>query len=183
MIQAIRLMICFLAACAIATAVTPLPAKAGEKLLVFAAASLKTALDKVDAACGPATISYAATSALAKQIEQGAPADIFFSADMEWMGKLADQKLIRPETGTNLLGNEIVLVAPAASAATIPIAPGFDLAGLLGDGKLAMANVDAVPAGRYGKAALETLGALGWSERQRRTGGERPRRARSRRRR
>lgn len=133
-------------------------AAADDRLVVFAAASLKTALDKVNAICGPATISYAATSALAKQIEQSAPADIFFSADTAWMDKLAEQKLIRPETEAKLLSNEIVLVAPAASTVTAAIATGFNLAGLLGQGKLAMANVDAVPAGKYGKASLEKFG-------------------------
>ena len=136
---------------------------ADDKVLVFAAASLKNALDKVNTACAAevgeeATISYAATPALAKQIEEGAPADVFFSADLAWMKKLADKKLINSETETQLLGNEIVLVVPGDSAATATIAPDFDLAGLLGSGKLAMANVDSVPAGKYGKAALEKLG-------------------------
>jgi molybdate transport system substrate-binding protein len=133
------------------------------RVLVFAAASLKNALDKVNAACAgevseEAAISYAATSALAKQIEQGAPADVFFAADLEWMQKLADESLIKAETQMKLLGNEIVLVLPAASSATATIARGFDLAGLIGTGRLAMANVEAVPAGKYGKASLETLG-------------------------
>ncbi len=132
--------------------------------IVFAAASLKNALDDVAAAYTAKTgksvaISYAGTATLARQIEQGAPADIFFSADMAWMDYAASHKLIRPETRHTLLGNEIVLVVPKSSTATIKIAPGMDLAGLLGpDGRLAMANVAAVPAGRYGKAALESLG-------------------------
>jgi molybdate transport system substrate-binding protein len=138
-------------------------AAAEDRVVVFAAASLKNALDKVNTACeaeagGRATISYAATSALAKQIQEGAPADVFFAADVDWMDKLADGKLIRPETAVKLLGNEIVLVAPAGSSASIAVAPGFDLAGLIGDGRLAMANVDAVPAGKYGRASLEKLG-------------------------
>ena len=131
--------------------------------MVFAAASLKNALDAVNAACEAdvgeaATISYAASSALAKQIEQGAPADIFMSADLDWMKYLADKNLIKTGTEVKLLGNQIVLVAPADSKAEAKVEKGFDLAGLLGDGRLAMANVDAVPAGRYGKAALEALG-------------------------
>lgn len=139
-------------------------ADAAERLTVFAAASLKNALDEVNAACeadvgGAATISYAASSALARQIEEGAPADIFMSADLDWMAYLSDKGLTKRETETRLLGNRIVLVAPAASTATIEIAPGFDLAGLLGDGRLAMANVASVPAGKYGKEALEKLGA------------------------
>ena len=105
-----------------------------------------------------ATISYAASSALAKQIEEGAPADVFISADLDWMAYLSERGLVKKDTEVQLLGNRIVLVAPADSTAATEIAPGFDLAGLLGDGRLAMANVDAVPAGRYGKAALESLG-------------------------
>ena len=138
-------------------------AVAQEKVTVFAAASLKNALDAVNAACEadvgePATISYAASSALAKQIEEGAPADVFMSADLDWMKYLSDKSLIKPDTETKLLGNSIVLVAPADSKTEAKIGKGFDLGGLLGDGKLAMANVDAVPAGKYGKASLESLG-------------------------
>lgn len=138
-------------------------ADAADKLTVFAAASLKNALDAVNAACAAdvgqlATISYAASSALAKQVESGAPADIFVSADLDWMKYLADKKLIKPGTEVRLLGNEIVLVAPKDSTVSTIIGPNFDIAGLLGDGKLAMADVKAVPAGKYGKAALEKLG-------------------------
>lgn len=141
----------------------PAAALAQEAPTVFAAASLKNALDAVSGSCAadagdPATISYAASSALAKQIEEGAPADIFFSADLDWMAYLSERDLTVKETETELLGNRIVLVAPADSDAATEIAPGFDLAGLLGDGRLAMANVDAVPAGKYGREALETLG-------------------------
>ena len=139
------------------------PLMAQGRLTVFAAASLKNALDAVNAACAAdvgekATISYAGSSALARQIEEGAPADVFVSADLAWMTYLSDKNLTKKDTELDLLGNRIVLVAPADSKAATEIAPGFDLAGLLGEGKLAMANVDAVPAGRYGKAALETLG-------------------------
>jgi molybdate transport system substrate-binding protein len=138
-------------------------APAQDTLTVFAAASLKNALDNVNAACeadvgAKATISYAASSALAKQIEEGAPADVFISADLDWMKYLSDKKLTKPETEVKLLGNRIVLVAPKDSKAEATIAPNFDLAGLIGDGKLAMGNVDSVPAGKYGKAALEKLG-------------------------
>jgi molybdate transport system substrate-binding protein len=132
-------------------------------VVVFAAASLKTALDAVNAqwhkeTSRKATISYAASSALARQIEQGAPAHVFISADLDWMTYLAQKNLIRPETRTNLLGNRIVLIAAKGQARTVEIKPGFDLAGIIGNGRLAMANVDAVPAGKYGKAALEKLG-------------------------
>ena len=132
-------------------------------VVVFAAASLKTALDAVNAQWQKetgkkATISYAASSALARQIEQGAPAQVFISADLDWMDYLAGKNLIKPDTRANLLGNRIVLIAPKDRAQNIEIKPGFDLAKVVGEGRLAMANVDAVPAGKYGKAALEKLG-------------------------
>ena len=138
-------------------------ARAEGDVLVFAAASLKNALDNVNAAWKAetgkeATVSYAASSALAKQIEEGAPADIFISADLDWMKYLSDKNLTKKDSELKLLGNEIVLVAPKGSTAQATIAPNFDLAGLVGDGKLAMANVKSVPAGKYGKAALEKLG-------------------------
>lgn len=138
-------------------------AQAADHVVVFAAASLKNALDAVNAAWTAdtgktATISYAASSALAKQIEGGAPADVFISADLDWMKYLSDRKLTKADTEVKLLGNQIVLVAPRDSTAAATIAPNFDLAGLLGDGRLAMGDVKAVPAGKYGKAALETLG-------------------------
>jgi len=131
--------------------------------VIFAAASLKDALDAVNAEWvknggKPAVISYAASSTLAKQIEEGAPADIFISADQDWMNYLAEKKLIDVATRIDLLGNDLVLIAPKDSTASIDIAPPFDLAKLLGDGKLAMANTDSVPAGKYGKAALTKLG-------------------------
>ncbi len=138
--------------------VAALPAQAkAQELLVFAAASLKTALDEI--AAGQAVkISYAASSALAKQIEAGAPADVFLSADLDWMDYLDRKKLVKPGTRSTLLGNRIVLIAPSDSKANVKIAPNFDLAGLLGkDGRLAMADVNAVPAGKYGKASLEAL--------------------------
>jgi len=142
------------------------PAARAEDVVVFAAASLKNALDEVAADWGEAsgdsaTISYAGSSALAKQIESGAPADVFFSADLAWMDYLEERHLIDTGTRRSLLGNSIVLIASGEDAAPIAIAPGFDLAGALGDGRLAMANVDSVPAGRYGKAALESLGVWG----------------------
>jgi molybdate transport system substrate-binding protein len=140
------------------------PAEAqGTDVVVFAAASLKNALDGVNTQWQKetgkkATISYAASPALAKQIEQGAPAQMFISADLDWMDYLARKSLIKPDTRSNLLGNRIVLIAPRDKAQTVEIKPGFDLAKLLGDGRLAIANVDSVPAGKYGKAALVKLG-------------------------
>ena len=136
-----------------------------QTLLVFAAASLKNALDEVDAAFerehpGKVAVSFDASSTLAKQIEAGAPADIFISADSDWMDYLAQRHLIRPETRSDLLGNRIVLIAPASSAVKdVAITPGFDLAGLLAGGRLAVADPASVPAGKYAKAALSTLGA------------------------
>ena len=142
------------------------PAHAAEKVTIFAAASLKNALDEVMAAWQKetgkeATASYAASSALAKQIESGAPADIFISADTDWMDYVAKKNLIKADTRHNLLGNRIVLVASKDKADPVEIKKGFDLAKLLGDGRLAMGAVDSVPAGKYGKAALESLGV--WS--------------------
>jgi molybdate transport system substrate-binding protein len=146
------------------TASNATPALAQTKdTVVFAAASLKNALDAIAAdwrreTGKHATISYAASSTLAKQIENGAPADLFISADRDWMDYLEERKLIDPKSRVDLLGNVLVLIAPADSTAQVTVAAGFPLAALLGDGRLAMADPAAVPAGRYGKAALTTLG-------------------------
>jgi molybdate transport system substrate-binding protein len=136
---------------------------ASAAIVVFAAASLKEALDDAvnvyENKSGDAVkISYAASSTLAKQIESGAPADIFISADLDWMDYLQQHNLIKPPTRRNLLGNRLVIVAPADSDLRLDIKPGFDLAGALKGGHLAMADPDSVPAGKYGKAALEKLG-------------------------
>jgi len=130
-----------------------------QSTIVFAAASLKNALDDI-AALAPVkpTISYGASSALAKQIEASAPAQVFISADLDWMDYLERRKLIREGTRRNLLGNKLVLIAPAGSSLKAGIGPGFPLAQLLGDGRLATADPQSVPAGRYTKAALEKLG-------------------------
>jgi molybdate transport system substrate-binding protein len=140
-------------------AVTAPAATQGRDVLVFAAASLKNALDEV-AAMSPSkpTISYGASSALAKQIEAGAPAQVFISADLDWMDYLQERKLLRAGSRRNLLGNKLVLIAPAGSATKAQIAPGFPLAQLLGNGRLATADPAHVPAGKYTKAALEKLG-------------------------
>jgi molybdate transport system substrate-binding protein len=142
------------------------PAFAQDKsLTVFAAASMKNALDDIDAAYAAKTgvkvvASYAASSALAKQIEQGAPADIFASADTDWMDYATAKKNISEPTRVNLLGNSIVLIAPKDSKIdNVAIGPGFDLAKLAGDGKIATGDVKAVPVGKYARAALEKLGA------------------------
>ena len=142
------------------------PAVAQDKTLtVFAAASMKNALDDINAAytakSGVKVVaSYAASSALAKQIEQGAPADIFASADTDWMDYAIGKKNISEPTRVNLLGNSIVLIAPKDSKVDkVAIGPGFDLSKLVGDGKIATGDVKAVPVGKYAKAALEKLGA------------------------
>ncbi|MGE0008946.1 MAG: molybdate ABC transporter substrate-binding protein [Parvibaculaceae bacterium] len=137
-----------------------------EPVNVFAAASLKNALDAVSAAwkaeAGKETRNtFAASSALAKQIEQAAPADVFVSADLAWMDYLAEKKLIKPDTRKVLVGNALVLVAAKDSGVRIELKPGTDLAGALAGGKLAVGDVKAVPAGKYAKAALEKLGL--WS--------------------
>jgi molybdate transport system substrate-binding protein len=135
--------------------------------VVFAAASMKTALDAIAADFANSTgatpkISYASSGVLAKQIEQGAPADIFISADIKWIDYLDKVKLLKPNTRRNLLGNALVLIAPADSNATLKIAPGFGLAAAIGDGKLAVCTVDSCPAGIYGKEALQKLGV--WTD-------------------
>ena len=143
---------------------SPSRAGAGEPVRVFAAASLKGALDQINFAWRMATpdvavsASYAASSTLAKQIEQGAPADVFISADLDWMDYLETRHLIKPDTRKSLLGNTLVLIAPSGSGLTIELRPGANLGVALAGGKLAMADVASVPAGKYGKASLENLG-------------------------
>jgi len=138
-----------------------------ESLIVFAAASMKNALDNIDAAYTAKTgvkviASSAASSVLARQIEQGAPADVFVSADTDWMDYAIGKKNINEPTRINLLGNSIVLIAPKDSKiGNVTIGQGFDLAKLAGDGRIATGDVKAVPVGKYAKAALEKLGA--WS--------------------
>src|SRR5215470_703021 len=134
-------------------------------ITVFAAASLKNALDDVDTAFTKQSgikvvVSYGASSALAKQIEQGAPADVFASADLQWMDYGVQKKVIKDDTRVNLLGNKLVLIAAKdAKIDNVTIGPGFDLAKLAGDGRVATGDVRAVPVGLYAKAALERLGA------------------------
>ncbi len=147
-------------------------------VMVFAAASLKTALDEVNRSFGretgkSATIVYAASNVLAKQIEAGAPADVFVSADLDWMDYAQSRDLIRPDSRVNLLGNTLVLIAPKNSDITIAQHTRLDLSRRLGVERLAMGNVEAVPAGKYGKAALQTSGRMGGRERQDCPGRER----------
>lgn len=132
-------------------------------VIVFAAASLKESMDEqarhFESATGnTAVVSYGATNALAKQIEAGAPADVFISADVDWMDYLQQRGLVAPQTRVEVLHNALVLVAPVTSRAVLKVAPGFALLPALGDGRLAIANPKSVPAGKYAKAALKSLG-------------------------
>jgi molybdate transport system substrate-binding protein len=149
---------------ALATAVTLAASLAtATGVTVFAAASLKEAMDEQARQFGLATgnqvtVSYGASNGLARQIEAGAPADIFISADLDWMDYVGEHHLLAPNARFNLLTNTLVLIAPSSSNVRLRIAPHFGLAAALGKEKLAMANPDSVPAGKYGKSALEHLG-------------------------
>jgi len=155
------------AAIVVIAAGTVSPPQAQQQVTVFAAASMKNALDEINVgfirkASIKTVTSYAATSALMRQIEQGAPADIFASADLEWMDYGIENKLINPATRVNLLGNRLVLIAPKNSKlTTVKLEKGFDLAKLVGDGRIVTGEVKSVPVGRYAIAALEKLGM--WS--------------------
>src|SRR5215471_5261838 len=153
-----------------ATANLPSAFAQEKTVTVFAAASMKNALDDINAAFTRNTgskvlASYAASSALIKQIENGAPADVFASADLDWMDYGTQKKLIKDDSRVNLLGNRLVLIAPKDSKiGDVTIALGFDLAKLVGDGRIVTADVRAVPVGKYAKAALEKLGAWAAAE-------------------
>jgi molybdate transport system substrate-binding protein len=153
-----------LAALGLALAFSPLAASAQPKapITVFAAASLKNALDDVGKAYaatggGEVRFSYAASSALARQIESGAPADMFISADSDWMNYLDGKHMVVHESRRDILTNHLALIAPAASKVKIKIGKAMPLAKALGDGRLSVAGPD-VPAGKYAKASLTTLG-------------------------
>ena len=144
---------------------------AGEKqkqeLLVFAAASLTNVVGELSTAWSaksgvPVKNSFAASSLLARQIEAGGRADAFISADQEWMDYLQARNLIDKSARRNLVGNRLVLIAPADSKVELKIAPGFDLAGTLGKRRLATGDPDTVPVGRYARSALVSLGV--WDE-------------------
>jgi molybdate transport system substrate-binding protein len=160
-----KILLNLIAASALTLGVLTQPVAAQETLTVFAAASLKNALDDVNAAFTKAnnvkvTSSYAASSALAKQLEAGAPADVFISADLKWMDYVQGKNVIKTDTRFNLLGNKLVLIAGKDSKlSNVQIGQGFDIAKLAGDGRIAVADTKAVPAGLYAKAALEKLGA------------------------
>ena len=139
-------------------------AQTRDALLVFGAASIKNALDDANAQYERGQVRrqiyvyYGGSPALAKEIENGAPADVFISADVDWMDYLADRNLIKPDTRTNFLGNKLVLIASKESNLSLTIGPNFPLARALGNRRLAMADPGSVPAGKYGKASLEALG-------------------------
>lgn len=155
-----------LAACA--EGAGPRQAAAEQPLLVFAAASLQGSMDEAAAAyeaTGTARVrvSYAASSALARQIEQGAPADVFVSADGDWMDWLAERELIDAASRRELLGNKLVLIAPTdAGHAQVDLEDGRDLLARLGDGRMALAMTGSVPAGKYARHAFTSLGM--WDE-------------------
>lgn len=147
---------------AVSLASTAARAQDDAGLTVFAAASLKEALDEAAAAYRkqtgvPVRVSYAASSALARQIEQGAPADVFFSADLEWMDYLQQRNRLDVATRRSLLGNRLVLIAPRASKAQVDLKRPATLLAALGDGRLAVGQTRTVPAGKYAKASLESL--------------------------
>ena len=155
---------------ALLASASPAPANAAN-VTVFAAASLKEAMDEqarqFEARTGDKiVVAYAASNALAKQIEAGAPADVFISADLDWMDFLERRKRLAPNTRVTLLRNTLVLIAPATSNVSLKIAPGFALATALGGERLAIANPDSVPAGKYGMSALESLGVWTGVERK-----------------
>ena len=132
-------------------------------VLVFAAASLTNVLDDLSHAFTakthiPTKSSLAASSVLAKQIEAGAPADVFFSADLEWVDYVEQRKLLKPGSRHDVVGNRLVLIAPADSTVSLKIHPGVDFTAALGEGKLATGDPDSVPVGKYAKAALQKLG-------------------------
>jgi molybdate transport system substrate-binding protein len=149
---------------AFAGASVPLPAAAQSAVpVVFAAASMKTALDAIAASWTAQTgatpsLVYGSSAVLAKQIEQGAPADVFISADTAWMDYLEKAQMIRPGTRRNFLGNALVLIEPSDSSVDLKIAPGFDLAGAAGDGRIAVCTIASCPGGMYAKQALTGLG-------------------------
>jgi molybdate transport system substrate-binding protein len=142
-------------------------AAAPDSITVFAAASLTDVLQELGAAYTKETsnkveFSFAATSMLARQVENGAHADVFFSADQEWMDYLDQRALIQKATRRNMLGNRLALVAPVASTVQLQIKPNFPLLAALNGGRLATGDPDSVPAGRYARSALTTLGV--WND-------------------
>jgi len=137
------------------------------ELLIFAAASLTNVLGELSTAWQESSgvtvkLSFAASSALARQIEAGANVDAFISADQEWMDYLQSRNLIEKSSRRDLVANRLVLIAPADSKLELKIAPGFNLAAALAGGRLATGDPDTVPVGRYARSALTSLGV--WDE-------------------
>ncbi len=159
-----RLFLVSAMACLALVQASLLPAQAAEgRTLVFAAASLTDALSTIaknyEAGTGrKVVVSFAGSSVLARQIEAGSPADMFISADEAWMDELAKRDLVKPDSRSDLLSNRLVLIAPVSSIATLKVAQGFPLLQALDGGRLALADPEAVPAGRYARAALTSLG-------------------------
>jgi len=158
---------CLLVLAFILTATAHAADDRNQQVLVFAAASLTNVLDEIGAAYTQQTrqhvkFSYAASSALARQLEAGARADVFFSADLEWMDYAQARGLIDRTTRRNVLGNRLALVAPAASKIELKIVPGFALAAALGNGRLATGDPESVPVGKYARSALTSLGV--WND-------------------
>jgi molybdate transport system substrate-binding protein len=163
--ELITLMLAAIAGLFYAIIVTSPPSTQGKRITVLAAASMQNALDDINTAFTKSTdvkviAGYAASSALIKQIAQGAAADVFASANLEWMDFGSKRKLIKNDTRINLLGNQLVLIAPKDSKLdSVAIGPNLDLAKLAGDGPIAVGDVREVPVGKYAKAALEKFGA------------------------
>ena len=152
-----------LAICGLGAAAGARAAEEAQPILVFDAASLTDVVENLGRSFTARShvavrSSPASSSALARQIEAGAAADVFFSADLEWMDYLDQRKLLRPGSRHDVVRNRLVLIAPADSKVSVKIAPGFDLLKALGDGKLATGDPDSVPAGKYAHVALEKLG-------------------------
>jgi molybdate transport system substrate-binding protein len=164
LLNAMPLVLLRAAGAALIAATLSLPAQAQFRdVVVFGDASLKNALDEANGLFlfengSGIKVSYGASSSLAKQIESGAPGDVFISDDLDSMDYLAERKLIKLDTREKFLGNKLVLIARADSNVALTIGQDFPLVQALGDGRLAMADPTAVPAGKYGKAALEKLG-------------------------
>lgn len=152
----------------VALAQQPADARDARPVIFFAATSLQTSLNAIAAEWRRetgkrVTFSYAASSALARQLDQGAPADLFASADLDWMDWAQARNLVRPETRRTILGNKLVLIEPTERATTaLPIGPGFPLARAIGESRLATGNPQVVPVGRYARQALTSLGV--WAE-------------------
>jgi molybdate transport system substrate-binding protein len=150
-------------------AVALAPLARADTVTVYAAASLKESLDAATKAFTAkthhhVTISYGASNALARQIDSGAPADLFISADTDWIEYVAGRGLVAPGSRRDLLSNDLVLIAPASSSTQLKLAPGSNVAAALGDKRIALANPEAVPAGKYAKAAFKSLGVWGTLE-------------------